>query len=160
LRETLELEQIGTAVGLDRPVTSHEASSPGLVLAGFFSRFPHERIQVFGETEITYLNSLDAETRRRILGTYFGFDIPCVVVTKSLDPPPPFLTYAGDAGIPVIRSRLKTAEFYRLIKPFLAESFAPTVTLHGSLSDVFGVGLFFTGQSGIGKSECVLDLVE
>jgi HPr kinase/phosphorylase len=160
LRDTLELEQIGAPVGLDRAVTSLEASSPGLVLSGYFNRFPHERIQVFGETEITYLASIDTEARERILGTYFSFPIPCVFVTKSLDPPPPFLALAEKAGIAVIRSRLKTAEFYRLIKPFLADSFAPTTTLHGSLADVFGVGLFFTGPSGIGKSECVLDLVE
>jgi HPr kinase/phosphorylase len=160
LRETLELEQIGAPVGLERPVTNFEASSPGLVLAGYFNRFPHERIQVFGETEVTYLDSLDTDRRREILTTYFSFEIPCVFVTKALEPPEPFLALAGAAGVPVIRSRLKTAEFYRLIKPYLAEAFAPTVTLHGSLSDVFGVGLFFTGQSGIGKSECVLDLVE
>jgi HPr kinase/phosphorylase len=160
LRETLQLEQIGAPIGLDRPVTSHEASSPGLVLSGYFNRFPHERIQVFGETEITYLRTLDPHLRRKTLKTYFEYEIPCVFVTKTLDPPEPFLEQAASARIPVLRSRLKTAEFYRLIKPFLAEAFAPTITLHGSLADVFGVGLFFTGQSGIGKSECVLDLVE
>jgi HPr kinase/phosphorylase len=70
------------------------------------------------------------------------------------------LRLAEAAGVAILRSRLKTAEFYRLIKPYLAEQFAPTTTLHGSLADVYGVGLFFTGKSGIGKSECVLDLVE
>jgi HPr kinase/phosphorylase len=160
LQGPLELEQIGAPVPLDRPVTSPEASSPGLVLSGYFNRFPHERIQVFGETEITYLDSLAADTRRRTLETYFAHELPCVFVTKAQEPPPPFLALAGDAGVPVLRSRLKTAEFYRVLKPFLADAFAPQVTLHGSLADVFGVGLFFTGQSGIGKSECVLDLVE
>jgi HPr kinase/phosphorylase len=67
---------------------------------------------------------------------------------------------AAAAGIPLIRTGLKTAEFYRRIKPVLEMEFAPTASLHGSLADVFGVGLFFTGKSGIGKSECVLDLVE
>jgi HPr kinase/phosphorylase len=160
LRDTLELEQIGSPVGFDRLVTNHEASSPGLVLSGYFNRFPHERIQVFGETEVTYLQSLPADQRRETLTTYFGFPIPCAFVTKSLVPPAPFLELAGAAGVAILQSRLKTAEFYRLIKPFLAEAFAPSATLHGSLADVFGVGLFFTGQSGIGKSECVLDLVE
>jgi HPr kinase/phosphorylase len=160
LRETLQLEQIGAPGGLDRPVLSVEASSPGLVLSGYFNRFPSERIQVFGETEITYLAALDAAHRRHILETYFSFPIPCVFVTKAQEPPEPFLACAAAAGVAVLRSRLKTAEFYKLIKPFLADVFAPMVTLHGSLADVFGVGLFFTGQSGIGKSECVLDLVE
>jgi HPr kinase/phosphorylase len=160
LRDTLELEQIGSPVGLERVVTNHEASSPGLVLSGYFNRFPHDRIQVFGETEVTYLASLEPEVRRRTLATYFEYPIPCAFVTKSLTPPDPFLEFAADAGVAILRSRLKTSEFYRLIKPFLAEAFAPSATLHGSLADVFGVGLFFTGQSGIGKSECVLDLVE
>ena len=160
LRDTLELEQVGAPVGLDRVVTTAEASSPGLVLSGYFNRFPHERIQVFGETEITYLNSLADVARASLLRTYFSFPIPCAFITKALDPPAPFLALAEAAGVAVLRSRLKTAEFYRLFKPYLAEAFAPTVTLHGSLADVFGVGLFFTGQSGIGKSECVLDLVE
>lgn len=156
----LELELLGPPIGLDREVTSPEASSPGLVLSGYVNRFPWQRIQVLGETEVTYLQSLPEAERAANLAQYFGFPLPCVFLTKSLDPPPPFLRLAEEAGVPVIRSRLKTAEFYRLIKPHLADHFAPTTTMHGSLADVYGVGLFFTGKSGIGKSECVLDLVE
>ncbi|MEO7997170.1 MAG: HPr(Ser) kinase/phosphatase, partial [Gemmatimonadaceae bacterium] len=160
MREALQLEALGPAVGHDREITSPEASSPGLVLAGYINRFPHQRIQVLGETEIMYLKSMDELQRANNLQQFFGFPIPCVFVTKSLDPPEPFLALAEAAGVAVFRSGLKTAEFYRLIKPFLAEQFAPTTTLHGSLADIYGVGLFFTGKSGIGKSECVLDLVE
>ena len=160
LKEPLELEVLGPAVGLDREITSPEASSPGLVLAGYINRFPYQRIQVLGETEISYLHSLNAASRATHLEQFFGFPIPCAFITKALDPPEPLLREAEKAGVAVLRSKLKTAEFYRLIKPFLADQFAPTTTLHGSLADVYGVGLFFTGQSGIGKSECVLDLVE
>jgi HPr kinase/phosphorylase len=160
LRDTLQLELLGPAVGLDREVTSPEASSPGLVLSGYVNRFPYQRIQVLGETEISYLQSLDADRRAAHLAQFFSFPLPCAFVTKALEPPEPLLALAEAAGVAVIRSRLKTAEFYRLIKPFLADAFAPTTTLHGSLADVYGVGLFFTGRSGIGKSECVLDLVE
>ena len=160
LKEPLELEVLGPAVGLDREITSPEASSPGLVLAGYINRFPYQRIQVLGETEISYLPSLNAASRATHLEQFFGFPIPCAFITKALDPPEPLLREAEKAGVAVLRSKLKTAEFYRLIKPFLADQFAPTTTLHGSLADVYGVGLFFTGQSGIGKSECVLDLVE
>jgi len=160
MKEPLELELLGPAVGFDREITSPEASSPGLVLAGYINRFPYQRIQVLGETEISYLQSLGAEPRTTHLEQFFGFPIPCAFLTKGLEPPEPLLREAEKAGVAVLRSRLKTAEFYRLIKPFLADQFAPTTTLHGSLADVYGVGLFFTGQSGIGKSECVLDLVE
>ena len=160
LRDSFDLEQIGAASGLERIVASPEASSPGLALSGWVQRFAAERIQVFGETEITYLNSLPDAVRRANLRTFFGFPLPCVIITKAQHPPDGLLESADASGVPVLRTRLKTAEFYRLLKPFLAEQFAPTTTLHGSLADVFGVGLFFTGQSGIGKSECVLDLVE
>jgi HPr kinase/phosphorylase len=160
MRDLLELELLGPAVGLDREITSPEASSPGLVLAGYLNRFPYQRIQVFGETEVTYLQSMDPAQRAAHLEQFFSFPLPCAFVTKALDPPEPLLALAETAGVAVIRSRLKTAEFYRLIKPVLAEAFAPRTTLHGSLADVYGVGLFFTGRSGIGKSECVLDLVE
>jgi HPr kinase/phosphorylase len=160
MQEPLELELLGSSVGLDREITSPEVSSPGLVLAGYVNRFPYQRIQVLGETEITYLHSLGPEQRAHNLEQFLGFPLPCAFVTKGLECPEPLLAMAEQVGVAVIRSNLKTAEFYRLLKPYLAEQFAPTTTLHGSLADVYGVGLFFTGKSGIGKSECVLDLVE
>ncbi len=160
MKVPLELELLGPAVGMDREITSPEASSPGLVLAGYINRFPYQRIQVLGETEISYLQALDDQQRAANLDQFFGFPIPCAFVTKKLEPPAPLLALAQAAGVAVLRTSLKTAEFYRIIKPYLAEHFAPTTTLHGSLADVFGVGVFFTGKSGIGKSECVLDLVE
>lgn len=160
MKDSLELELLGPTVGLDREITSPEASSPGLVLAGYVNRFPYQRIQVLGETEISYLQSIDAATRSANLEQFFGFPLPCAFVTKQLEPPEPLLAFAEKAGVAILRSKLKTAEFYRVIKPYLADQFAPTTTLHGSLADVYGVGMFLTGKSGIGKSECVLDLVE
>jgi HPr kinase/phosphorylase len=159
LQRGLPLEQIGDG-GLDRLVTSSDVSGPGLVLAGYVDRFPAHRLQAFGETEIAYLGSLTLEERARILRIFFGFDLPCVFITKGQELPQGFQQIAAEKGIPIFRTPLKTGEFYRRIKPILDDLFAPTTTLHGSLADVFGVGLFFTGKSGIGKSECVLDLVE
>ena len=159
LQRGLPLEQIG-AGGLDRLVTSSDVSGPGLVLAGYVERFPAQRLQALGETEIAYLGSLSREDRERILRVFFGFDLPCVFITKGQELPQGFEQIATEKGIPIFRTPLKTGEFYRRIKPILDDFFAPTTTLHGSLADVFGVGLFFTGKSGIGKSECVLDLVE
>jgi HPr kinase/phosphorylase len=115
---------------------------------------------VLGETEITYLASLDAATRRSSLDGFFQYDLPAVFITKGLAPPEPLLELALARHIPVLRTALKTAEFYKGIKPIIEDAFAPRTTLHGSLADVYGVGLLFMGRSGIGKSECVLDLVE
>src|SRR5438045_873828 len=160
LRGTLQLEEIEPGTGLDRAVGNAEVSSPGIVLAGYVQRFSAERLQVLGETEITYLASLSTGERKKILELFFSFPIPAVFVTKGQRLPAGLREIAAAAGVPLVRTKLKTAEFYRRIKPVLEMEFAPTVSLHGSLADVFGVGLFFTGKSGIGKSECVLDLVE
>src|SRR5690242_416167 len=156
----LQLELVGGEGMLSREITSSEVSSPGLALAGFVERFPSNRVQVFGETEITYLNSLPADQRRHVLELFFSFPIPCAIVTKGQALPEEMIEIAQRAGVPILRSPLKTSEFYRRIKPAIAEEFAPTTTLHGTLADVYGVGLLFVGKSGIGKSECVLDLVE
>jgi len=158
--DPLQLEALTGDVGLERLIPSPEASSPGLVLAGYTKRFAANRVHVLGETEITYLASLGAAERRASLETFVRFDLPCVVISKGQDPPPELLELARAQGVPVIRTKLKTAEFYRRLKPFLDEAFAPNTTVHASLADVFGVGLLFLGRSGIGKSECVLDLVE
>jgi len=158
--DPLQLEALTGEVGLERLIPTPEASSPGLVLAGYTKRFAAHRMHVLGETEITYLASLGAAERRASLETFLRFDLPCVVISKGQDPPPELLELARAQGVPVIRTKLKTAEFYRRLKPFLDEAFAPNTTVHASLADVFGVGLLFLGRSGIGKSECVLDLVE
>jgi HPr kinase/phosphorylase len=160
LRDTLELEHVEGTNGLDRTIDNPNASSPGLALAGYTARFPAQRLQVFGETEITYLRSMEPETRLENLKKFFSFPVPCVFITKGQEPGPDLRELATASGVAIIRSRLKTDEFYNRIKPWLEEEFAPTTNLHASLADVFGVGLLFVGKSGIGKSECVLDLVE
>lgn len=160
LSEPLELVQLGGSFGHERSVLNSELSSPGLAIAGFVARFIAERPQVFGETEMTYLASLSDGDRRRQLELFFSFPVPCVFVTKGLELVEPLLEVAVAAAVPVFRSPLKTNEFYRRAKPLVEDMFAPTVTLHGSLADVYGVGVMFTGASGIGKSECVMDLVE
>jgi HPr kinase/phosphorylase len=158
--DPLQLEPLTGELGLERPIPDPEAASPGLALAGYTSRFMPRRLHVLGETEISYLNSLDAAERRTRLEQFFKFDLPAVFVTKGQEVPGELLDLARVKGVPLLRSRLKTAEFYRRLKPIVEEAFAPRTTLHGSLADVYGVGLLFVGQSGIGKSECVLDLVE
>ncbi|HKW10518.1 MAG TPA: hypothetical protein VJO33_09065, partial [Gemmatimonadaceae bacterium] len=149
LHDVLALETLG-ADGLEREIVSPNVSGPGLVLAGYVERFPAHRLQVFGETEISYLASKSDTERREILGSFFSFPIPAVFITKGQLPPPEMTELAASAGVPIIGSRLKTNEFYSRIKPWLEEEFAPTTTLHASLSDVFGVGLLFIGRSGIG----------
>ncbi|HYJ80527.1 MAG TPA: HPr(Ser) kinase/phosphatase [Longimicrobiaceae bacterium] len=159
-KDSLALELLTDGRGLQREVRTPDISSPGLVLTGYTERFPADRMQVLGETEISFLESLDDDRRHGAIEAFLSFTIPVIFITKSQEAPEPLLELANQIGTPVIRTELKTAEFYTRIKPFLEERFAPTTTMHGSLADVYGVGLLFVGSSGVGKSEAVLDLVE
>jgi HPr kinase/phosphorylase len=158
--ESLQLTHVVGTGGLEREITSPNISSPGLVLAGYTERFPGHRLQVLGETEVTYLATRAEAERERVLRLFFSHPIPAVFVTKGQAPPSGMTEMAAAAGVPLFVSGLKTNLFFTRFKPWLEDEFAPASTLHASLADVFGVGLLFIGRSGIGKSECVLDLVE
>ncbi len=158
--DPLQLESLTGETGLDGFLPDQEIASPGLALAGFTDRFSPNRMHVLGETEVSYLNSLSAAERRKTLELFFGFDLPVVFITKGQEVPAELLALAQERRTAVLRSKLKTAEFFRRIKPIIEQAFAPRTTVHGSMADVYGVGLLFVGRSGIGKSECVLDLVE
>jgi HPr kinase/phosphorylase len=159
-RDTLALELLTPGVPLDRRASDADVSSPGLALAGYTARVPEGRMWVFGETEMAYLGSLAPEVARENLVRLCSYAVPAIFVTKGQPVPDFFLEAARESGVPVILSRRSTKEVYRRLKPFLEAALAPSTNLHGSLADVYGVGLLFVGESGVGKSECVLDLVE
>ena len=158
--DSFALELLTQGVALDRVCSDPDVASPGLALAGFVEHFPSGRMQVFGETEMTYLGTLAAETCRERVGRFFSLDVPAAFVTKGQDVPEYLLDAALTHRVPLFRTTLTTQEFFRRLKPYLQFALAPFRHMHGSLADVYGVGLLFLGASGIGKSECVLDLVE
>ena len=157
---SLELELLTPGVPLEGRIEDPDVSSPGLSLAGYTARFPEGRAQVYGKTEMSYLATLDAGTVRERLDAVFAHEVPAVFVTRGQDVPPAFVAAAEHASVPVFRTRLATGDFYRALKPYLEDVLAPATTIHGSLADVYGIGLLFTGPSGVGKSECVLGLLE
>ena len=158
--DVLELEVLTEGVSLEAVTYDADVTSPGLALAGHTGRVPGGRMWVFGETEMTYLASIDEAEARGRLAALFAFGVPAAFVTKGQVVPSFFLEVATELGVPILRSAKSTKEFYRRLKPYLEEALAPTTTLHGSLADVYGIGVLFVGDSGVGKSECVLDLVE
>ena len=117
--DPLQLESLTGEQGLDRPLPNEEVSSPGLALAGYAERFVAGRLHVLGETEIAYLGSLDDAALQRTLESFLDFTPPCLFVTKGQEVPALLLTLAKQRGVPVLRSKLKTGEFYRRIKPIL-----------------------------------------
>ena len=158
--DSLALKNLTPDTALERPITHPNPTSPGLALAGFTERVRDGRAQVFGETEMAYLAHLESEVATERLREFFHHEVPVVFITKSIEVPPYFLSIAAEYEIPVFITTLGTGVFFQRLNPYLEAGLAPTVSLHGSLADVYGVGLFFVGESGIGKSECVLDLVE
>jgi len=147
-------------IGFDRFITEPNLHRPGLALAGFVGLFTYNRIQIFGNTEISYLNGIPVEKRKKIFAKIFEFEIPCIVITNGVKPYPELLELAKKKNIPIFGSNLGTTKNSYLIVDYLDDIFASKLSVHASFVDVYGVGMIFVGKSGIGKSEVALDLVE
>jgi len=159
-RERLQLQLIGDSLHSRSRLVTSDINRPQLALTGFVENFLWDRLQILGETEVLYLASLSPERRGAALDRILAFAIPCIIVTKGLAVPAGLAEAAAQNGIPIFATPMDTTHFIHELTAFLEEAFAPATTVHGSLVDVYGVGLLFTGRSSIGKSETALDLVE
>ena len=142
------------------PITVKDIHRPGLALTGFMQNYLNERIQILGETEILFLNTRLPEERRETIKRLFTAPLPCIIITRNLEPPEELIIQTRKSSVPLLRTGMLTTLFIYELTKYLDLYFAPTDNIHGTLVDVYGVGLLFTGQSGIGKSEIALDLVE
>ncbi len=159
-RGRIELRLVAGTTEVARAITSPEVHRPGLLLAGFEEGFQPDRIQLLGQQEMAYLSSLDTEGRRASLARLLRRTLPCVVVGDGLEAGEDLIDLAGERDVPLFESDMPAARLSRVIASILEDLLAPSTTIHGTLVDVYGVGMLFTGKSGIGKSECGLDLVE
>ncbi len=141
-------------------ILSSDINRPGLPLSGYYDHFSYRRPQVFGMAEQAYMDSLPEKVLRERLGTFFGFDIPCVIVTHGMDCNPVLLETARAGGVPVYATEHEATLFVVRLINYLNHSLAPCVTQHGVLIDVFGSGILITGDSGVGKSETALELIK
>ena len=157
--QALQLSLLAGQAGLGRPITSTQVQQPGLALAGFAEQLRADRVQVFGRAESTFLASLSAARQAEVFEVIFSVRIACLVVTRDLALPPPVLAAAERAQVPVLGSALASSDFIRSAQRWLERELQPNVYKHGEMMDVYGVGIFIFGKSGIGKSECALDLV-
>jgi HPr kinase/phosphorylase len=155
----LKLTLVSGRQGFGKKITEKDLHRPGLALAGFTDLFTYSRVQICGNTEIRYLKTLSGELRAAALKKVFSFDIPCIVVTEDNALPPEFTDQVEAAGLSVFRTPFATTKLFQLLGDYLDEKFAPRVIIHGSMVDVYGIGVLLTGRSGIGKSEVALDLV-
>ncbi len=141
-------------------IHSSDLNRPGLQLSGFFEYFSMDRVQLFGKGEIEYLKSLDPAVRQERLETYFSYPIPCVIISRDQYPDEQIIEVARKYDVPLFLSSLDTMKISNLVSIFLDNELAPTIARHGGLIDVYGVGVFLTGESGIGKSETALELLK
>lgn len=156
----LELKLVAGASGLKRVIREPTVNRPGLTLAGFTKYFASKRVQVIGSAEASFLKSLPAVEREKRYADLFSFKIPCVVICRGINPDKWLLKAAEAADVPVFKSPLITMKFINLATLALEMLFAPHGTEMGSMVDILGVGVIIRGESGIGKSECVLALIE
>lgn len=158
--EALQMKLIGSAAGFDRRIREPTINRPGLALSGFFTYFAEKRIQVFGSAELSYLKSLPESGMREKMRALCEKAIPCIIMARSSKPPRLLLEEAEKAGIAVFRTPMITMKFINSATIALEYDFSPTRSEYGSMVDIMGVGTLVRGSSGIGKSECVLGLIE
>jgi HPr kinase/phosphorylase len=155
----LPLELLSGEGGLERGIASPHIQKTGLALTGFDEYLRPARILVFGESEVRYLESLPAERRLNTLASVFSHDIPCVLITGGWVPPIELLLAAGRYHVPLLRTNVATPLAIAKITALLDDRLAVREVIHGVLMDILGLGVLIVGESGIGKSECALDLV-
>jgi HPr kinase/phosphorylase len=155
----LDLDLLAGASGLDRRILLPYVQKTGLALAGYDEYLRSGRVLIFGESEIRFLEQLGPAERAQSLRRLFARDFPCMMLTMGLEGPAELFTEAERTGVPVLRTALPTPVAIARLTTVLEDRMAPRETRHGVLMDILGLGVFITGESGIGKSECALDLI-
>jgi HPr kinase/phosphorylase len=157
---SLNLRCIGGRKGLTREIGSPDLNRPGLALSGFYDLFAHQRIQLFGQGETAYLRKLADEGNTGTIRQLFSYTVPCCIFTHSLSPDHVFFDEAERTQCPLLQTDLPTTEFAARIMRILSDIFAPRQSIHGVLVEVSGMGILILGDSGVGKSETALELIE
>jgi len=155
----LGLTLVAGRKGLKKGITHSQVQKMGLALTGFIKFIDPERLQIIGNTEMAYLTTLSAEQQEKVIHQICSLDLSCLVITRNLEVPELLLQEADKRGIPLFRTALRSFDFIEQVTQYLEEKLASTTSIHGVLMDVFGVGVLILGKSGIGKSECALDLI-
>ena len=159
-KRKFKLELLSGKEGLTKKIKVCEINRPGLALTGYFDDFPFERLQVLGNGEMSYLRKLPSQKARQVLEKLLSYDIPCFVITRNLVPPQELIDVSCEKKIALFKTPLLTSEFISKVTAYLEDKFAPTTTVLGVLVEVYGIGVLILGESGIGKSECALELVK
>lgn len=157
---SLNLRCLGGRKGLSREIRVPNINRPGLGIMGFFDAFAYDRVQVFGRGETAAVRNMTEELANKTIRQLFAYTIPCCIFTHDLNPSDIFFREAENAGCPVLQTNLETSEFVIRLTRILSNIFAPAKSIHGVLVEVYGLGILILGDSGVGKSETALELIE
>lgn len=160
IKDRLKLSLLTPTVPLTRKIHSLEVHRPGLAFSGFYDYFAFDCVQILGKTEIRFLKKLQDRRRQINLRRFFSYRIPCIIISKQQTVPRGFLEQSIHSAIPIFRSPFRTARVVSEVAVYIEEASAPETSIHATLVDVYGVGVLLLGRSGVGKSECALELVE
>lgn len=155
----LTLQLVAGKDGLGKRINFPKIQKPGLALTGFTEYVRPGRVQILGESELAFLRQLDESRRSEVIHQLCSVDIACFIVTRGMEPPPEIMREAEKHQIPLMKTPFVTSVCIEKMTAFLSDMLAPRTYLHADLIDVFGLGVLLIGESGIGKSECALDLV-
>jgi HPr kinase/phosphorylase len=156
----LDLRLIAGKEGLKRKISTTDPNRPGLALTGYTQYFHEKSVQVFGKQEISYLEGLGPRLKKRFIEKIFHYNFPCSVITWSMSAPKEMIEASNSYKRPLLGTSMPTTRFIIALTHYLESKFASQTTLHGGLVDVYGVGVLILGKSGVGKSECALELLE
>ncbi len=159
-KEPLQLELLAGEGGLDRIIYEPSLNRPALAITGYYKNFAAKRIQLFGAGEMSYLGDLSGERETEVLREMISHDIPCMIISRNLKPAKAMVDAADKFNVPLIRTKMKSKEFSSEALVRLVRLFSPRTSLHGTFLDIKGIGTLIRGDSGIGKSECALALID
>lgn len=158
--DVLKLKLVVSQEGLTKVIKEKSINRPALALAGYFKYFAYKRLQLFGAGEMSYLRDLDELVQQQVLTLMAQKKIPCIVVSRNLSPTKALMDVATKFKIPLFRTPMKSKDFSAEATILLEDMMAPRMSMHGTLIDLQGIGVLIRGESGIGKSECALALIE
>lgn len=160
LIEQFQLQLVSGEEGVNRPIQTSDLSRPGIEMAGFFTYYPAERVQLLGKTELTFFHTLSPEQKAERMNALCTPTTPCIIVTRGQEVPEELITASRETDVPILQSSLKTTRLSSRLTNYLESKLAPTTAIHGVLVDIYGVGVLIMGSSGVGKSETALELVK
>ena len=158
--EKFDLQIISGQEGIGRYITTSDISRPGLEMAGYFTHYPANRVQLLGKTELSFFELLPEADRRDRMMQLCSQNTPAIIISRGLEVPPELIAASNENHVPVLKTKLTTTRFSSRLTNFLESKLAPTTAIHGVLVDVYGIGVLLIGKSGVGKSETALELVK